>query len=205
MPEPGADELVSLAEAARRLGIGERRARRIAAGLSDTDVQVVRDGHGRALRLVRLGALGALLQGEATAAATDTERPTRTAPSRTVGAVSDRSAVLDAADQAARLTEAEKRAAVAEARAELLERERNDWHAQAAALAARLEDADARLAAVLASTGRLQIGTQEGAVEPDPGPGGESAARDGDGASAGRLEAAGASRPSWWARLWGRG
>lgn len=179
---------VTVPEAARRLGIGERQARRWAGRLPDAD----RTETGR-VRRVRLAAIEAIRAAAVVDA--DAERS-----SGGPEAVADRTETgprpdVSGQDCDARDTLIEQlQLRLADAQAD-----RDAWRTQAGALAERLKDADARLALVAASSGRLQIGPQE----PESAPGGESAARDGEGGSTGRLEAP--ARRSLWARFWGRG
>lgn len=186
------DRFVTVAEAAALLGLSERQVRRYAGRLATDDRRepdtMTGSGRTQAGRL-RLSALVAVA-GKGTQGAGQEPDAGRTHDRPQPDATQD----TDAEDW-------RSRALVAEARAELLERERGDWHAQAAALADRLKDADARLALVAASSGRLQIAPQE----PDSASGGESVDREGKGASAGRVEGERGTRPSLWARLWGKG
>lgn len=189
------DRFVTATEAAALLGLTPRSVRRQIERLADADrdkadtddrnVRNVRDDRNRPVRLVRLSALSAGVEG---AGGGDADRGAdkRDVDVRNVRHVPDARDVL--------IEQLQLRLADAQA-------DRDAWRTQAGALAERLKDADARLALVAASSGRLQIGPQE----PESGQGGESAAREGEGGSTGRTEGAGGTRASWWSRLWGRG
>ena len=174
-------EWVTVPEAARRLGIGERRAYRLASGLSDSDRQM----SDKRQTLVRQTALEEALErrsveAEGVRQASDSVRQASDSAGAGVGHPSDMAQQL--VDQL-RSENAYLRAA--------LEREQ----ATAAGLVAQLRDADQRLAAVLASTGRLQIGVPEGVTSESTE---EATSRGGDSV---RTE----MRPSWWSRLWKKG
>lgn len=193
------ERFVTVAEAAALLGLSERQVRRYAGRLAPDDRREpdIMTGSGRtqAGRL-RLSAI----EEQAGRSRSDARQEPDT------GRTHDRQGPDAPEDDSGEDWRA--RALVAEALAgrtqeevaylrAALEREQ----ATAAALVAQLRDADARLALVAASSGRLQIGPQE----PESGQGGQSAVRDGGGGSTGRVEASGAPRASWWARLWGKG
>ena len=124
------EEFVTITEAAKALGVSERQARRLAATLTATDKRQdsQRTHRGVPVAVVRYSAVEALHKDDA---------PREKSAGRTSGTVAASpletngvSSVMSA-DVAARIATAEQRAAVAEARAELLERERNDWKEQA--------------------------------------------------------------------------
>lgn len=124
-------EFVTVAEAAKALGLSERQVRRLIARLEPTDKR--QDSNrlhkGQPVALVRLLSVEALQkrEGEPTGKTSGQQEagPVVTTGKPTAGPVET------PVDLAQKLADAEKRAAVAEARAELLERELGDWKGQA--------------------------------------------------------------------------
>lgn len=142
--EPG---FVTVAEAARALGIGERRAYRLSDKLSDSDKKTSDTGR----RTVRQSAL-ALLCGHSLAAVGVSDTPSK--PSDNGAQLSDSvSKPFDAA-LVAGVAEERRRADVAEARALLLEGERDRL---AAALSESQATARAALEALREEQGRASV------------------------------------------------
>jgi len=147
-------EFVTISRASHLLEAPERTVRRMAAKLADTDRQVA----DRGTRLVRLGALASLMGKELPSAPAPEVAATESTGggqvADTLGDVADTSEGLADKDHPVSATvghladasmvrtiDAEKRAAVAEARAELLERELVAWKEQAGKLDSRLAEA----------------------------------------------------------------
>ncbi len=186
-PHDVADDWVTVAEAARRLGIGERRAYRLASGLSDTDRRLSDNRR----TLVRQSALSAA----AGIAPMEAEQPPGV--SDTVGQVSDKAppSVGQVSDTA--LVE-QLRSEVAYLRG-ALEREQENTRAALAQLA----DSDARLASVLAATGRVQLSEAPDATGTEASPNWSTPAGNGaETVEAPRPGEASKLRP-WW-RWWGK-
>ena len=219
------ERFVTVAEAAALLGVSERTLRRLIslpanAGRTRQEHRQTKTGRRVAtvLPVVELEALGRQLVEAEAANLTPTpntgnggganggETPAERGEHRqdaTVRSVELADALTRAAVAEAQVVELRERVAVADA---ALVREQET----AARLAARLEDADQRLASVLAATGRLQISDIErddlckptgGDSGADSGQGDTSPAPEDRDASTGRVATA---RASWWARLWGR-
>jgi hypothetical protein len=123
MPE---GEFVSISEAARALGVDTRQVRHWVDRLEPKDKgqDTQRTHKGQPIVTVRLSAVEALQKGDSGG-----ESPKDT----TKGQTRDKAPrpVRVSEGMSLELAEALQRAAVAEARAELLERERNDWKEQA--------------------------------------------------------------------------
>ncbi len=156
-PHDVADDWVTVAEAARRLGITARSVRRHVERLADADrdiadadarnVRNARDERNRPVRLVRLSSLKAAPGPDADADADNVDTDARNVHH-----------VRDATDARDVLIE-QLTARLADAQGE-----RDAWKTQAQAaqettarLVAQLADSDARLASVLAATGRVQL------------------------------------------------
>ncbi len=166
---------VSISEASIRLGVPERTARRAAGKLADTDRQVADNGRQR----VRLEALAVVLGvRQSTTVEGEPVRQTSESGRQKADSVSDngRQEADTGAEPmrgAGRSEDWRARALVAEARAELLERELGDWKEQAREALHALQQAqdDAR-AARLMPTGRGPglIASQETAGSPESSP-----------------------------------
>jgi len=183
-------EFVTVAEAATALGLSERQVRRLIARLEPTDKR--QDSNrlhkGRPVALVRLLSVEAL-QKSAPVEGEPTGKPNGQQAASPVDSTGKPTAgpVALSVEVAQQLAEAEKRAAVAEARAELLERELGDWKGQAREALRALQQAqeETRAARLMpAGRGPGLIASQETA-------GGDSG---GAGPSAGGV---GPKRP-WW-------
>ena len=184
------DAFVTVAEAARALGVDARQVRRWADHLEPKDKgqDTQRTHKGQPIVTVRLSSVEALQKGDSrgeTSKDTAKGQSKDTAP-RPVLVSLDMSFEI-----AAKLADAEKRAAVAEARAELLERERNDWKEQASSLTEALRAAqdEARAARLMPSRAAMQI-EAAGLTAGDSGEGS---------VSGGGITAPDAVRAPWWA------
>lgn len=171
-------EFVTISRASILLEAPERTVRRMAAKLADTDRQLSATG----ARLVRLSALAASMGKELPLAPVadtqsdlaDVEEQDGRQVADTSEALADKEPGLSATFSD--LADAEKRAAVAEARAELLERELADWKGQAreAMELARAAQDEVRAVRALSSRSTVQI-------EAAPTPGGSHSSPEGSG------------------------
>jgi hypothetical protein len=193
MPEPAAEsspEFVTISEAARALQLSERQVRRYASQLEPTDKRQDpnRQHKGQPVGLVRLLSVESLLKsdiprGESSGKGNGHASGGPVEPS---GKASGGPLV----GMPVELAEALQRAAVAEARAELLERERNDWKEQASSLTEALRAAqdEARAARVI---GQRQVQQIE-ASGLSAGDSGEAVA------SGGGITTSSTTERSWW-------
>ena len=205
MPDEG---FVSISRASQLLEAPERTVRRMADKLADSDRQVA----DRGTRLVRLSALASLMGKEIKTAPASEVADTEEASGRHMadksGDVSDSSEGLadSGGHSGSALADAEKRAAVAEARADLLERELGAWKEQSGRLDSRLAEAlealqraqdEARAARLIGGRGAMQI-EASGLTSGDSG----EVSSAGEGITT--PSASEEPKRGFWARLWGK-
>ena len=199
-------EFVTVAEAARALQLSERQVRRYLPLLRPTDKRqdANRQHKGQPVGLVSLEALR-----KASTKDSNTEKPSGTANGHATGVPVETSGKASGVpvELLAALAEANQRAAVAEARAELLatsladvQRERNDWKEQAAGALEALQRAqdEARAARLMPTRAAMQI-------EASGLTGGDSGVSEVSGGGITTLETVETIKQGFWGRLFRRG